>query len=663
MFEQLRVLLCRDDGRTGSPGEDGCQAETSILSSPDTGAMGLVLKAQWTPDKPLFKIQHSFARHGAVQLRLPAKDTRYMAVYQHKDWWIRPAFASIPAQIPPRTQLLLWREENEYHVLIALCGSDYRADIQGEDDGLLVTLSSSQDGRMDCQTPVLAYACHADPFLACENAARLGLEMAGCGKARAYKRYPQVFEKLGFCTWDAFYHQVDAKGIDQKLEELQNKGLPLGWVLIDDGWSATDGENAELTGLDAVLEKFPGGLKHTIDHIKKTYGVAHVGVWQALMGYWNGVKKGSPAYEALRDSLTVLPDGRHVPDPKNSFAFWHTWHSRLERQGVDFVKIDEQSAPALFFGGRLTYGEASRGMQAGAGASAALHFDGNAIHCMGMAPEEMWARPSAALIRSSDDFVPGAPDGFLEHCKQNVYGALLFGSLYWGDFDMFWSAHEKGVQHAMLRAVSGGPVYVSDKVNQTDASVLWPLISGDGTVYRCEGVGMPTADCLLCDPVESEAPLKIWNTYQGSFVIAAFSPREDQPSQGVIRLSDIPKAMGDAYVCVSFADNLAEVLTRDGGIPFEIPGGRSAFFQLVPRQEKCTVLGLVQKYVSPAAVERLLYQESACHVLLKEGGTLGFYMEGRPARITSDAGELSPTLLGGCLWTVPVPGRTLTIHW
>ena len=663
MFEELHILLCRDDGRTINPGEDGCQANTSILTSPDTGAMGLVVNAQFMPDKPLFKIQHGFARQGAVKVRLPAKNTRYMTVYQHKDWWIRPTFTVNAAQIPPRTQLLLWQEADEYHALIALCGSDYRADIQGEDEGLLVTLSSNQDGRMDCQTPALAYAHNADPFLACENAVLFGLEMVGCGKARVSKRYPQIFEKLGFCTWDAFYHQVDAQGIDQKLDELREKGLPLGWVLIDDGWSDADHKKAELQDLDAVSEKFPGGLKNTITHIKKTYGVEYIGVWQALMGYWNGVKKNSPAYEALRDSLTVLPDGRQVPDPKNSFAFWHTWHSHLEKQGVDFVKIDEQSAPALFFGGRMTYGEASRGMQAGIGASTALHFDGNAIHCMGMAPEDMWARPSAALIRSSDDFVPGAPDGFLEHCKQNVYSALLFGSLYWGDFDMFWSAHEKAVQHAMLRAVSGGPVYISDKVNQTDASILWPLISGDGTVYRCEGVGLPTVDCLLSDQVESEAPLKIWNTYQDSFVIAAFSPREHQPSHGVMRLSDIPKATGEAYVCVSFAGNWAKVLPKDGGVPFEIAGGKSAVFQLIPLHEKCTVLGLTDKYVSPATVERLLYQENGCQVFLKESGTFAFYMKNKPDRITSDAGELSPVSLGGDLWSVSVPGRTLTIHW
>ncbi len=664
MFQKLRITLCRDDGHALKPGESGCRAEALTISRADSGALGLRLLARLAPEKPLFKTQHGFSRQEAVKVHLPAAQTRYLAVYQHKDWWIRPAFAGGAAQIPSRTQLLLWLDGGEYHVLTAVCGADYRADLRGEGEELLLTLSSNQDGMMACDTPALAYAHHADPFAACEAAVLLSLEMAGAGMPRSRKRYPPEFEKLGWCTWDAFYHQVDAQGIYKKLEEFREKQLPVSWVLIDDGWSVADYEQQELLGLDAVPEKFPAGLSGTIARIKEIYGVRWVGVWQALMGYWNGVGQSSPAYEAFRDSLAVLPDGRAVPDPKRSFAFWHTWHGYLARQGIDFVKIDQQSAPALFFGGLHTYGEASREMHAGVGASAALHFDGSAIHCMGMAPEELWARPSAAVIRSSDDFVPGAPGGFLEHCRQNVYGALLYGPLYWGDFDMFWSAHEKGVQHAMLRAVSGGPVYVSDKLGQTDAGVLWPLISRDGTLYRCDGVGLPTTDCLFMDPGQDAKPLKIWNTYGESFLVAAFAVTEEGPAaHGEIRLSDIPQAAGETYVCVSCRDGWARVLRGGESIPFQLPGGQSALFLLIPMHEKCTVIGLMEKYVSCAAVKQVFYESRECRIALKENGRLGFFLRETPRRALAGEGELALTALGGGLWTVDAPGEMVTIQW
>ena len=351
MFDNLRIILCRDDGRCSGPDEDGCLAQTFTRLSSDGEAQALLVKASIAPQKPLFKLQHGFARHGGVKISLPLRDAPYLAIYQHKDWWIRPAFIEEAANIPGRTQLLLWQQGDDYHVLIGLCGQDYRADMAGEQGGLLVTLSSNRDGMMVCDTPVMTYAQGKDPFAACEAAVKFGLLLAGRGRTRQKKRFPPIFEKLGWCTWDAFYHSVDAEKIYQKLDELKDKRLPLGWVLIDDGWSDADYEKQELRDLDAVPEKFPGGLNATALFIKQCYGIAHVGVWQAMMGYWNGVRQGGTAFEALRENLIQLADGRWVPKPESSFAFWNTWHSYLVRQGIDFVKIDQQSAPALFFCG------------------------------------------------------------------------------------------------------------------------------------------------------------------------------------------------------------------------------------------------------------------------------------------------------------------------
>lgn len=663
MFEQLQIVLCRDDGRKHEAGEPGIMIQSSVVSDPDDIATGLAISAALAPDKPLFAAQHGFLSSGGVQLRLPAINTSYMAVYQHKDWWLRPAFPQDASAIPARTQLLLWQADDKYHVLVALCGSDYRADIQGEKDQLLVALSSNQSGMMTCRTPALSYASDSDPFIACEHAVLYGLRLTGHGQARVRKQYPFIFNQLGFCTWDAFYHKVDALGIDTKLEEFKTKNIPVSWVLIDDGWSQADYEKQELQGLDAVDTKFPGGLQQTISFIKASYGVRYVGVWQAAMGYWNGIASDSQAYHELQKYMVALPDGRHVPDPEHSFNFWHTWHSHLARQGVDFVKIDQQSAPSLFFRDRHSYGEASQETQSGIGASTALHFNGNAIHCMGMAPEDLWTRSTAALIRSSDDFVPDAPNGFIEHCKQNVYNALLFSPLYWGDCDMFWSTHSNSIQHAMLRAVSGGPVYISDKIDQTDPAVIWPLLSSDGTVYRCDSVALPTADCLLEDPARSNQALKIWNTCRNSYIIGAFSSTETHSSSGTIRLNDISKALKGAYLCVSMAESRAEIVNADSVFHFILAAGQSAIFLLVPLHQNCTAIGLIDKFISPATIDKLFYHDNSCQIILKESGKLAFHMGCKPSRVMAGTEDPLPILSSGDLQIVDVPGQTLTIYW
>ena len=50
---------------------------------------------------------------GRFSLSLPAAGAM-TAVYQHKTWWLRPAFVTGPEQVPERTQLLLWQQDGVY---------------------------------------------------------------------------------------------------------------------------------------------------------------------------------------------------------------------------------------------------------------------------------------------------------------------------------------------------------------------------------------------------------------------------------------------------------------------------------------------------------------------------------------------------------------------
>lgn len=221
-----------------------------------------------------------------------------------------------------------------------------------------------------------------------------------------------MFEYFGWCSWDAFYHEVSHKGIIEKMQELKDKRIPAKWVLIDDGWLDADYKKQVLKGLDADADKFPDGLGACIREIKQDYDVKQVGVWHAVMGYWNGLEKDSSAGRKLRDESRTLEDGRIVPDtePGRAFAFYDTWHSYLKNScDVDFVKVDGQSAISLFYAGRKEYGRASAGIQKGLNASAALHFNNRIINCMGMAGEDMWNRPSSAISRSSDDLYRTCP--------------------------------------------------------------------------------------------------------------------------------------------------------------------------------------------------------------------------------------------------------------
>ncbi len=300
--------------------------------------------------------------------------------------------------------------------------------------------------------------------------------------------------------------------------------------------------------------------------------------------------------------------------------------------------MDGQSAISLFYEGRKEYGKASAAVQTGLNASAALHFDNNIINCMGMAPEDMWNRPSSAIARSSDDFVPQVPHGFWEHALQNGYNSLLQGQFYWGDWDMFWSSHAENRQNAVLRAVSGGPVYISDPVGETDPEVILPLIRADGTVIRCDGVGMPTLDCLFENAASGGKALKLFNRYGENYVVAAFSMGEEKSVRAGIRLSDLPGTGGGRWIVYDQRKQEAAFLAEDEEFAFELGENDAGLFLLMPAKDFVPV-GILEKLICPGGI--LFYREFLTRKILSldEGERAGFLSAKRPERVLIDGRE------------------------
>lgn len=67
------------------------------------------------------------------------------------------------------------------------------------------------------------------------------------------------------------------------------------------------------------------------------------------------------------------------------------------------------------------------------------------------------------------------------------------------------------VKHSLLRAISGGPVYVSDKIGDTSPEVLRPLIYKNGEILMMDHSAKPTEDCMFSNPMETGV-LKLQNT-------------------------------------------------------------------------------------------------------------------------------------------------------
>jgi raffinose synthase len=231
---------------------------------------------------------------------------------------------------------------------------------------------------------------------------------------------------------------------------------------------------------------------------------------------------------------------------------------------------------------------------------------------------------------------------------------------------MFQSGHEWGAFHAAARAVSGGPVYVSDKPNEHDFSLLRKLVTEDGRVLRADRPGLPTRKVLFRDPTREPVLLEIWTRNGRAGLVGAFNCRLQEHQHGDVAGSigpgDVPDLSGESFACFRHRANRLAVLRPDQTEPVNLGPGEFELFTLVPIERGFAAIGLADKYNSHGAVRATRFAGHS-HVevdLLAPGrflayserAPLGLEVAGDPLDFEYDAGscrldaELPATMAG-----------------
>ena len=448
---------------------------------------------------------------------------------------------------------------------------------------------------------VLGIAAADDPFAAVDKNLH-ALRHADVIKVplRDEKKYPTMFEGFGWCTWDAFYQNVTSKGIYEKLEELKSKNIQIDWMIIDDGWQQFS--DMKLTALEADPAKFPEGLGGAIRRIKEEYGVKYVGVWHTLQSYWFGIHPDSELCRTMQNCFVTTPSGCILPDFRSAdsfFKFWDVWYKMLKNEGVDFVKVDNQSSMTFRVEGMMDNTLAIRNCHEGLERAVNLYFDGNIINCMGTNTVDLLTRPGSIINRSSDDFFPRRPDSFITHLYGNGYISPLHSQFHIADFDMWWSGAAGAKQSAVLRAISGGPVYVSDEVGKTDATYIRPFFDHDGRLLRCEQTAAITLDCFYTDCLQEKRPFKMFNRCGENFVVAAFGLSKEI-SEGALRLDNIPGASGE-YVATEYFSGDTFLLDEHSELPVRLGKFEVCLWNLYRVHDGAAEIGAKDVYMGCAA--------------------------------------------------------------
>ncbi len=380
-------------------------------------------------------------------------------------------------------------------------------------------------------------------------------------------------------------------------------------------------------------EKFPEGFGKLTRELKKDFAIRWIGVWHSLGGYWGGIEPGSKACLEEAGHLHTTRTGKILPAPQaeKGYGFYRDWYEYLRGEGIDFVKVDGQSAVKNHYANDIPVCLAARETHKALEGAAAAYMGGRLINCMGMAMENILGRQGSSLSRNSDDFVPGNLDGFGEHLLQNVYNAPYHNAFYACDWDMFWTFHQDAPKHAVLRAISGGPVYISDRIGDTVKEAVMPLCFHDGGLLRMERSAMPSPDCLFTDPLK-EGIVKLSNLADCGIVgrkggaVAAYNltGKEQETRICASDIFDLPK--GD-YLCVDVMEKkvLGRTSTEGCAFPLSLQKDGFALFLFVPVTGEYGVIGLMEKYISFLGIEEVKMLPEGFLAIAKECGPFGFY--------------------------------------
>ncbi|RDX89608.1 putative galactinol--sucrose galactosyltransferase 6, partial [Mucuna pruriens] len=706
--EEAKEMTIKPDVRV-SEGKVAVKERTILTGMPEnvvaTSAVeGVFLGAE---------VEKEDSRH-VVSLGI-LKDVRFMACFRFKMWWMAQKMGDRGRDIPLETQFLLVEtkdgshlDNNEnpivYTVFLPLIEGSFRACLQGDPhDHLQLCLESGDaDTKASSFTHAVFISAGTDPFATIHHAFRAVRNHLNTFRLRHEKKLPGIVDCFGWCTWDAFYQEVTQEGVQAGIQTLAGGGAPPKFVIIDDGWQSVgvdeNRENSEskpntlqrLTGMkeNAKFQKEEPklGIKNIVEIAKKKHEVKHVYVWHAITGYWGGVRPGVREMEEYgsvmkypnvssgvaeneptwkTDPLAV--QGLGLVSPKKVFAFYDQLHSYLASAGIDGVKVDVQCVLETLgagLGGRV---ELTRQYHQALDASISRNFpDNGCIACMSHSTDALYCSKQTAVVRASDDFYPRDPVSHTIHIASVAYNSVFLGEIMLPDWDMFHSLHPAAEYHASARAISGGPLYVSDAPGKHDFDLLKKMVLPDGSVLRARLPGRPTKDCLFTDPArDGISLLKIWNMNKFGGVLGvyncqgaawsaterknAFHQTDSAPITGYVRGGDvhlIAEAAADEdwngdCALYSHHSGQAIVLPHNVALPVSLKVLEHEVFAVAPVKVlvagySFAPFGLVNMFNAGGAIEGLVYEvvnsQGLVRLEMKGCGKFGAYSSAKPTR-------------------------------
>ncbi len=580
--------------------------------------------------------------------------------------------------------VILELKKGGYLAIVPMAGAKTMAWLKTPEKNKLTLLFGTLGTKgVSCDVPLLAWAKSDDVYTACRQAWAEAVTcklIEGRTNFRYKKDYPECFKYLGWCTWEEYKKDISESLLTDAVEKIEKSGLPIRYILIDDGHQTQ--ENDRLKSFTPDRKKFPNGWAPVLN-LRKPDKIRWIGLWHSFGGLqetihyendFGSLNEHLMKVKGSKDSNGLLPKN----NPESSQAFYDALIGSVKKFGFDFVKIDFQMRDLAWRLGTDNAVEASANCSQSLETAVKRDFGSAMINCMAHNSVCIFNTRYSNIMRCSMDYKVGnAPKG-RNHLWQSYGNTPWQCQTVWSDHDMFHSCDPYcGRMMAVSKAMSGGPVYMSDAPEKFVAEYIRPLCYGDGELLRPLAPAGPLPESIFVNPLKELVPYRVIapaGTDSAAVVVYnLYDSNSDTVVKGFIRPSDYQYASdmiqpypgkwqmsSEGLIIYDWYSGKAEKLGNE--YSFELKGFSDRLPAFVPVRNGWAVIGRTDKYLSPAAVEVTKNIASELTLRMAESGQLAIWCEkGKPS-----ADGVTFIDMGSGLFKANIPvgerNKIITIH-
>ncbi|WP_455586323.1 Sip1-related alpha-galactosidase [Bacteroides sp.] len=556
---------------------------------------------------------------------------------------VQPDYPGIPSNAKPSLSgdaLLLQLADGQYLFAKALSGENSLSWFQIDQDGSLkLYLSTLGTDCLPLKAPLFLSGYGKSVYETLQQSYHRLIENTETSSLikREDKVFFEAFNYLGWCTWEHYHYDINETKILKDLDTIEASGLPIRYVLIDDGHlSHTD---RQLKSFVPDKERFPNEWKKILAR-KRDTGIKWFGLWYALSGYWEGVALKNDFPEEVKKHLytahnCLLPG----PDSCSIRTFYQYYVRSMKNYGFDFLKIDNQAYTLPLYMGEKE--SVRRARLCNEAMEQNTHEEQiGLMNCMAQNVINTDHTRYSNVTRVSIDYKKYDMNMAKSHLFQSYTNTLLLGHTVWPDHDMFHSSDTIcGSLMARSKALSGGPVYLSDAPEDFVEAHILPLVDETGRIFRPTAPAIPTPESIFRNPLQDGKAHRVFApTGDEAVSIICYNLNVSPQNRNVtasIQRSDYAlrnvldnEKQGDAGHILLYDWHTRTAKELTGEVSVTLNGFEDHLFHLCPIRNGWAVVGIQEKYISPATVQILSSSPWELKLRVLTSGTLRVWAEG-----------------------------------